>query len=90
MLLIQNFIQATSELINIYAICISLQTLQNELKVFSTLLHGHLAATGVAVRQFRDGKLVRTIDEDRHYDFNYQQYKMMEKPITIKPVSKLY
>ncbi|XP_067933220.1 DBH-like monooxygenase protein 1 homolog [Watersipora subatra] len=58
---------------------------KQDLKVFGAFLHGHLAARQVIARQFRNGTEVRTIDEDRHYDFNYQQYRVFKTPIDLKP-----
>ena len=55
--------------------------------MFGAVLHGHLATTQVLLRHFRNGNELETVDEDRHYDFNYQQYKILEKPLTVKPVS---
>ena len=49
-------------------------------------MHGHLAATQIVARHFRDGKELSVLDEDRHYDFNYQQYKILEKPVKVKSV----
>jgi len=63
-----------------------IQLLKNKVSVFGAYLHGHLAATQVIARQFRDGKELKIIDEDKRYDFNYQQYKILEKPIEFLPV----
>ena len=56
-------------------------------KIFGSMLHGHLAARGVSARQFRNGQEVRIIDQDRGYDFNYQQYKQLQQPVEFLPVS---
>lgn len=65
-----------------------MQLIKEDVKVFGSVLHGHLAATKIISRQFRNGTELRTIDEDQHYDFNYQQYKMMEEPMDLKAVSE--
>jgi len=54
-------------------------------KVFGSMLHGHLAARSVSARQFRNETEVRVIDQDRGYDFNYQQYKQLQEPVDLLP-----
>jgi len=54
-------------------------------KIVGSYLHAHLAARGITARQFRNGQEVQVIDEDRHYDFNYQQYKEFSTPIEFLP-----
>ena len=36
------------------------------------VLHSHLAARKMRIRQFRNGKELPIIMEDNHYDFNFQ------------------
>ena len=60
------------------------------MNVFGSFLHAHLAATQIITRHFRDGKELEVLDEDRHYDFNYQQYKLLEKPVKFRPVSSVF
>ena len=52
-------------------------------------MHGHLATRQIVARQFRNGKELGIVDEDRHYDFNYQQYKMLQKPAVFKGVRNI-
>ena len=41
--------------------------------IFANMLHGHLLATQMSLRHIRDGVELEPIDENEHYDFNYQQ-----------------
>ena len=61
--------------------------MKEPVKIVGTYLHAHLAGVGVSVRQFRNGQDLGIIDEDRHYDFNYQQYKEFSTPVEFQPVS---
>ena len=61
--------------------------MKEPVKIVGTYLHAHLAGVGVSVRQFRNGQDLGVIDEDRHYDFNYQQYKEFSTPVQFQPVS---
>ena len=60
--------------------------MKEPVKIFGSFLHAHLAGAGVSVRQFRNGQDLGIIDEDRHYDFNYQQYKEFSTPVEFQPV----
>jgi len=87
-----EFIKSTVEL-QAFMVCAELhfgifkQLLKEEIKIFGSALHGHLAARQITARHFRNGTEIGIIDRDGHYDFNYQQVKMFEKPIEMLPVS---
>ena len=67
-----------------------MQMMKEKVNVFGTFLHAHLAARQITARHFRNGKELDMIDADRNYDFNYQQYKMMGKPLELKPVTNVF
>ena len=58
----------------------------SEVKVFSILLHTHLAGVGVRVRHFRDGEELPWLDSDMTYDFNYQEHRPTYPEVTVKKV----
>ena len=47
---------------------------------------------GVVVRHFRKNECglqeLEPIDENKRYDFNYQQVTLLPKPVKVLPVSK--
>lgn len=48
-------------------------------------LHGHLTARKMTLRHIRDGKELRPIAQDLHYDFNYQQTRIVSPDRKIMP-----
>ncbi|XP_077992068.1 DBH-like monooxygenase protein 1 homolog [Glandiceps talaboti] len=56
-----------------------------DITVFASLLHAHLAAVSVKTRHFRNGIEQPLIASDDTYDFNYQEMRYMNEPIIIKP-----
>ncbi|XP_013388231.1 DBH-like monooxygenase protein 1 [Lingula anatina] len=54
------------------------------IKVFGTMLHGHLKTTGVRVRHFRNEKELPLLTYDDQYDFNYQEARHMKSERVIK------
>ncbi|CAG7828065.1 unnamed protein product [Allacma fusca] len=44
---------------------------------FNILLHSHLSGRKMKLRHFRDGKELPWIATDDHYDFNYQQNRLL-------------
>ncbi|XP_064399035.1 DBH-like monooxygenase protein 2 homolog [Halichondria panicea] len=64
------------------------------IQVFGNLLHTHLAGHGLVVDHFRDAECglleqLEPIDENRRYDFNYQQYTILPKTVTVLPGDEL-
>ena len=50
---------------------------------------------GLVVRHFRESECglleeLEPIDENRRYDFNYQQVTLLPKPVKVLPVNKLF
>ncbi|ODM95966.1 hypothetical protein Ocin01_10716 [Orchesella cincta] len=48
-------------------------------------LHAHLAATKMVLKHIRNGKELSPIAQDLHYDFNYQQSRIVSPPRKILP-----
>jgi len=59
------------------------------LKFISGMMHTHLAGRKVRVHHFRHGTQLPPIVADEYYDFNYQDYKELQKPVTILPGDEL-
>ncbi|XP_030626622.1 DBH-like monooxygenase protein 2 homolog [Chanos chanos] len=55
-----------------------------DLHVFASFLHTHLAGRKVRVGHFRDGKQIDFLTYDENYDFEYQQVINLGKTKTIK------
>ncbi|XP_074647533.1 DBH-like monooxygenase protein 1 [Tubulanus polymorphus] len=59
-------------------------TSQKEIHIFSVLGHAHLLGSGIRTRHFREGYELPWILNDMSYDFNYQTWRPLKKPVTIK------
>ncbi|CAF1012278.1 unnamed protein product [Brachionus calyciflorus] len=57
---------------------------QPEIKVFSSLPHSHLLGKEIYTTVVRDGKEVAYLANNKYYDFNYQYYNFLNKPVTLK------
>ncbi|ROT86052.1 putative MOXD1-like 2 [Penaeus vannamei] len=57
------------------------------INVFAVILHTHLLGRKVRVRHLRDGRELEPIAQDNNYDFNYQEYRALNTPRTVLPVS---
>jgi len=57
----------------------------NPMNVFNSLLHGHLSARKMKLRQFRGENELPWFDVENHYDFNFQQSKPLRE---IKQIRK--
>lgn len=55
------------------------------INVFATLLHTHLIGRKVRFRQIRGGEELQPITADNNYDFNYQEYRRLKKPVKVYP-----
>lgn len=62
------------------------QTLPPEgVTVTHATLHAHLTARKIMLRHIRDGVELPPIAKDDHYDFNYQQSRIVSPPRKIYP-----
>ncbi|XP_065837708.1 DBH-like monooxygenase protein 1 [Oscarella lobularis] len=57
--------------------------------VFSVFLHSHTAGAAIRLRQFRNGRDLGYIVQNNQYDFNYQNYILPLKNVTILPGDSL-
>ncbi|XP_034251618.1 MOXD1 homolog 2 [Thrips palmi] len=58
---------------------------ESGINVFATLLHTHLIGRKVRFRQIRGGEELQPITADNNYDFNYQEYRRIKKPVKVYP-----
>ena len=63
------------------------QSGNTEIKLFSGLQHAHLLAREIRTRHFRNGTEIDPIMDDRNYDFNFQEMRMLPNEVTVKAVS---
>ncbi|XP_078393553.1 DBH-like monooxygenase protein 2 homolog, partial [Cetorhinus maximus] len=55
-----------------------------DMKILGSILHTHLAGSEVRVLQFRDGKQVGILAQDKSYDFNLQETRMLKEPVDVR------
>ncbi|CAH3115490.1 unnamed protein product [Porites lobata] len=55
------------------------------INIFSAMLHTHLAGRKALLRHVRDGVELPEIIRDDHYDFNFQEYQVLNKEVHIAP-----
>jgi len=55
------------------------------LNVFQILLHSHLAGRKIRLRHYRNGIELPWISSDDHYDFNFQQNRLLLEEIKLLP-----
>ncbi|GAB1600141.1 DBH-like monooxygenase protein 1 [Argonauta hians] len=53
------------------------------IKVFGVLLHSHLLGRKMILHHYRNGTILPPIVEDISYDFNYQEMKFLNHPVTV-------
>ncbi|XP_064622631.1 DBH-like monooxygenase protein 1 homolog [Lineus longissimus] len=51
----------------------------------AVFLHTHLAGHRIWMKHVRNGTELPEIARDNHYDFNYQQFRLLSKEVTILP-----
>ncbi|XP_064097931.1 MOXD1 homolog 1-like isoform X2 [Macrobrachium nipponense] len=59
------------------------------IKVFHGLLHSHILGRSLRLRHIRNGRELPTILEDKAYDFDFQQNRVLKKEMTILPGDSL-
>ncbi|CAG0895154.1 unnamed protein product [Darwinula stevensoni] len=55
------------------------------IRIFAGLLHSHLLGRKMKARVFRDGKELPWILHDDHYDFDYQQSRILREEFNLLP-----
>ncbi|KAL9974729.1 hypothetical protein ACROYT_G011808 [Oculina patagonica] len=59
------------------------------IRIFASFLHTHLAGHAAYTRHVRKGVELPEIIRDDHYDFNFQEYQIPSKEITVMPGDSL-
>ncbi|XP_063401020.1 DBH-like monooxygenase protein 1 [Mytilus trossulus] len=54
------------------------------IKIFGLLQHAHLLGAGIKTRHIRNGTELSPIAEDDHYDFNYQDIRVLKEEREVK------
>ena len=57
---------------------------QDNITIFSSLPHSHLASREIYSTVIRDGKEIFYIANEKYYDFNYQYLNFLQKPFVFK------
>ncbi|XP_030051078.1 DBH-like monooxygenase protein 1 isoform X2 [Microcaecilia unicolor] len=57
--------------------------------VFAVLLHTHLAGQAIKTRHFRKGEEQKLLAYDNAFDFNFQEYQLLQEERTILPGDNL-
>ncbi|XP_033104846.1 DBH-like monooxygenase protein 1 [Anneissia japonica] len=63
---------------------------EGDLRVFSIILHAHLAATGIRLTHYRNGEYIGEIARDTTYDFNLQEQRYLKEEWIVKPGDDLF
>lgn len=64
------------------------QTVPNSgINMFAVIMHTHQLGRKVRLRQIRDGNELPPIASDSSYDPNYQEYRKLQRPVKVYPVS---
>ena len=58
----------------------------DEIHIFSNFLHSHLLGRGMVARVIRGDQELPPLAEDLHYDFDYQEMRMLNKEYVLKKV----
>ena len=59
------------------------------IKLVSVVLHSHLAGKKLRLRHIRNGQELPRVAEDDHYDFNYQQARVLPQEVSVLPGDEL-
>ena len=62
---------------------------QTGIKLVSVVLHSHLAGKKLRLRHIRNGQELPRVAEDDHYDFNYQQARVLSQEVSVLPGDEL-
>lgn len=66
------------------------QTIPNNgINIFAVIMHTHQLGRKVRLRQIRSGDELPPIASDTNYDPSYQEYRKLQKPVRVYPVSVL-
>lgn len=57
------------------------------INIFAVIMHTHQLGRKVRLRQIRSGEELPPIASDTNYDPSYQEYRKLQKPVRVYPVS---
>ena len=60
---------------------------ESGVNMFAVIMHTHQLGRKVRLRQIRTGEEMPPIASDTNYDPNYQEYRRLQRPIKVYPVS---
>ena len=58
----------------------------SEIWVYAVFQHSHLTGRSIRTRHFRNGVELAEIISEKNYDFNFQQTRLLPKPVRVLPV----
>jgi hypothetical protein len=61
-----------------------------EFKIIGALQHSHLLGVAITTRHFRNGVELKPFITDPHYDFDFQELRMLPKEVPVYPVSSYF
>ncbi|KAK3087443.1 hypothetical protein FSP39_005971 [Pinctada imbricata] len=61
-----------------------LDKMKSGVKMFAVLQHAHLLGRGIRTRLYRNGTELEPIAYDEHYDFDYQEYRYLNRMRTLQ------
>lgn len=63
---------------------------ESGVNMFAVIMHTHQLGRKVRLRQIRAGEELPPIASDTNYDPNYQEYRRLQRPAKVYPVSYCY
>ena len=57
--------------------------------MFAVLMHAHLAGRAITTRHFRDNQELPPLSHDAEFDFNFQEFQLLEEETPVLPVGNL-
>lgn len=67
------------------------QTIPNSgINMFAVIMHTHQLGRKVRLRQIRASEELPPIAADTNYDPNYQEYRRLQRPVKVYPVSTVF
>lgn len=86
----KNSIPPRSNSFHLHGYCLSECTraglpFPNGITIFASQLHTHLTGRRVWTSLVRKGKVIQTINSDNHYDQMFQEIRLLQRPIKVKP-----
>ncbi|XP_062324362.1 DBH-like monooxygenase protein 1 homolog [Osmerus eperlanus] len=58
-------------------------------RVFAVLMHAHLAGRAITTRHFRDNQELPPLSHDAEFDFNFQEFQLLEEETPVLPTDSL-